>query len=208
VTGVPTTLTSYVRDNDIALFVQDDYKLKPNLTVNLGLRWEYFGPFHEKFNNLGRAVLGPSPDELADISVKLGGNLYKADYHNFGPQIGFAWSPTVRPAAYLGGAGTDYSNSTFKKPLGNFPNGPTAYFTPPTLSITGIPPAPGVARNSFRGPRYSSVDFTIAKAFGLPSATRRIFRQHSPRCLLIRRVCARMCGQVPHATLSTGQKNC
>jgi hypothetical protein len=75
----------------------------------------------------------------------------------------------LRPAAYLGGAGTNYSNATFKLPLGNFPNGPDTYFTPPTLSASGIPPAPGVGRNSFRGPRYSSVDFTMAKAFGLPN---------------------------------------
>ncbi len=89
-TGVPTLLTSYVRDNDFAFFVQDDWKVKPNLTVNLGLRWEYFGPFHEKYGHLGTAVLGPPPNQLADISVRLGGNLYHASHLDFGPQIGFA----------------------------------------------------------------------------------------------------------------------
>ena len=93
VTGVPTSLTSYIRDSDFAIFGQDDYKLKPNLTVNLGLRWEYFGPFHEKNGNLATPVLGPAPNQLADLTVRLGGNLYNADKHNFGPQIGFAWSP-------------------------------------------------------------------------------------------------------------------
>jgi hypothetical protein len=75
----------------------------------------------------------------------------------------------VRPAAYLGGAGTNYGNNTFKQPFGNFPNGPASYFTPPDLSATGVPPEPGVGRNSFRGPRYSSVDFTLSKNFGLPT---------------------------------------
>jgi hypothetical protein len=93
VTGVPTSLTSYVRDSDYAFFVQDNYKLKPNLTVNLGLRWEYFGPFHEKNGNLATTVLGPSPNQLTGLKVRLGGDLYNADKHNFGPQIGFAWSP-------------------------------------------------------------------------------------------------------------------
>jgi hypothetical protein len=69
----------------------------------------------------------------------------------------------------LGGAGTNYSNSTFKLPLGNFPNSPDTYFAPPVLSASGVPPVPGVGRNSFRGPRYSSVDFTLSKAFGLPN---------------------------------------
>jgi Carboxypeptidase regulatory-like domain/TonB dependent receptor len=93
VTGIPTSLTSYVRDNDFAIFGQDDYKLKPNLTINLGLRWEYFGPFHEKNGNLATPVLGPAPNQLAGLKVRLGGDLYNADKHNFGPQIGFAWSP-------------------------------------------------------------------------------------------------------------------
>jgi hypothetical protein len=75
---------------------------------------------------------------------------------------------TVRPAAYLGGAGSDYSNAGFEPGSSNFPNPSTSYFAPPDLTNGGIPPAPGVARNSFRGPRYSSVDATLGKAFGLP----------------------------------------
>jgi hypothetical protein len=453
-TGVPTSLTSYVRDNDYALFFQDDWKLKPNLTINLGIRYEYFGPFHEKYNNLYVPVLGAPPNQLPDLTQRAGGNLYNASKGDVGPMIGFAWSPgrlpvinhelnsrlvvrggfgigynrtengptlgallnpsplfsnaqlfgadilyavpsdpktfgpyptnpnavsafdpstnlpaggapvslevfprnlvtpytyrysletqydlghsmiatvgyqgsnthhlmrwdydgqvqfpvqnpqiqgvnyfnddvnsnynalltefqkrmshgfqidvqytfakandeasnnyyfdqypfnataaygpsdfdvrhnfklwgiwspsffaegwkhkvidgwtmsgiwnvhsgfpwtpyyqvqtlaygntcslvfensgycQVRPAAYLGGAGTDYSNSVFKQPFGNFPNDPVNYFAPPTLSAIGVPPTPGVGRNSFRGPRYSSVDFTLSKTFGLPN---------------------------------------
>jgi opacity protein-like surface antigen len=98
---------------------------------------------------------------------------------------GFPWTPTyssrtdlvyagsgyrtVRPAEYLGGGGQDFSNSTFMRPNGNFPNGALAYFTVPTLPATGIPPVPGVGRNSFRGPRYFDIDMTLGKAFGLPS---------------------------------------
>jgi hypothetical protein len=74
---------------------------------------------------------------------------------------------TVRPAAYLGGALNDYSNAGFIRSGGNFPNGPTAYFAAPTI-VGATPTAPGVARNSFWGPRYSSVDMTLGKAFGLP----------------------------------------
>jgi hypothetical protein len=48
---------------------------------------------------------------------------------------------TVRPAAYLGGALGDYSNTGFERAGGNFPNGPTAYFTPPP-SPTEFPARP------------------------------------------------------------------
>jgi hypothetical protein len=81
------------------------------------------------------------------------------------PNSGFG---TLRPAAYTGGSLNDYSNSTFMHPNGNFPNGALAYFTVPTWPATGIPPVPGVGRNSFRGPRYFGLDATLGKAFGLP----------------------------------------
>ena len=48
------------------------------------------------------------------------------------------------------------------------PNPATSYFAPPDLTGGGVPPPLGVARNSFRGPRYSSIDATLGKAFGLP----------------------------------------
>jgi hypothetical protein len=81
----------------------------------------------------------------------------------------------LRPAAYLGGAGSDYSVSTFQKTNGNFPNGGPAYFTAPSYTpgpafpgVGPLPGAPGVGRNSFRGPRYLDLDATISKSFGLP----------------------------------------
>ena len=88
----------------------------------------------------------------------------------------------MRPAAYLGGAGSDYGIDAFRQPGGNFPNGGPAYFTqpaatqgPPFADVAAgrvpagpIPQAPGVARNSFRGPRYLNVDATLNKAFVLP----------------------------------------
>jgi hypothetical protein len=78
----------------------------------------------------------------------------------------------TEPAAYTGGAGNNFNNSTFQKPFGNFSQlatNPSAYFTLPTLAATGTPPTPGVERNLFRGPRFHQFDFTLGKDFGLPS---------------------------------------
>jgi len=93
-TGKPTSSYKYIRSNIYAFFVQDDYKVKSNLTVNVGLRWEYFGPLHEKNNNLGTTLLGNGANTLTGLSIRAGGNLYNSSHNNWGPQIGFAWSPT------------------------------------------------------------------------------------------------------------------
>jgi hypothetical protein len=93
VTGKPQNSIKHIRANIYSLFAQDDYRLKPNLTVNLGLRWEYFGPIHDKSGNFSTAALGPGTSVLTGLHMRLGGNLYNSSYHNFGPQIGFAWSP-------------------------------------------------------------------------------------------------------------------
>jgi hypothetical protein len=95
---------------------------------------------------------------------------------------GGGWNCDLRPASYLGGAGDDYGIDAFRSAGGNFPNGGSAYFTEPAhtpgppfadivsgLAAPGpIPQAPGVARNSFRGPHYFNIDATVNKAFGLP----------------------------------------
>jgi hypothetical protein len=74
----------------------------------------------------------------------------------------------LRPAYSTGGFGTSYSNSTFEQPNGNFSNGALSYFGVPTFPASGIPPAPGVGRNSLTGPGYFDTDMTIEKSFGLP----------------------------------------
>lgn len=84
---------------------------------------------------------------------------------------------TVRPDRFTGGASHNFTNSQFEQKTGNFPGGPALYFVPPTLTQTGIPPVPSVHRNSFRGPRYSDVDFTLAKSFGVPNT--RVFGENA-----------------------------
>ena len=110
-TGIPTSATKYIRSSIWAGFIQDDYKVRPNLTLNLGLRWEYFEPVHEKYGNISNIVLGNGPDPLTGVSVKVGGGLYKPDYGNFAPQFGFAWTPFTgnQRVVIRGGFGIGYN---------------------------------------------------------------------------------------------------
>jgi carboxypeptidase family protein len=93
-----TQRTTY--NNGFSFFAQDDYRLAANFTLNLGLRWEYFGPLSEKNNLLSN--LGQDGN-LAMVGSEGLHGLYKRDLHDFSPRIGFAWSAlknTVVRAGY------------------------------------------------------------------------------------------------------------
>ena len=92
-TGVPSSLRKDLRNNLVGIFFQDNYKVKSNLTVTAGLRWDYFGPISEKKDKLGSVVLGSGSNIFSNLTVRAGGSQYKAQKTNFGPQLGFAWSP-------------------------------------------------------------------------------------------------------------------
>ncbi len=110
-TGQPTSATRYIRSSIYAGFVQDDWKVKPNLTLNLGLRWEYFSPVHEKYGNISNVILGSGPDPLTGLRIKVGGDLYNASKNNWGPQFGFAWRPNPSSERFVvrGGFGIGYN---------------------------------------------------------------------------------------------------
>ncbi len=91
----------YFHTGDYALFVQDDWKVRPNLTLNLGLRWEYFTPLTEAHNMLSNYVFGSQGvingfvcGPVSPLApCRNGDQLFSPDRNNFGPRIGFAWSP-------------------------------------------------------------------------------------------------------------------
>jgi hypothetical protein len=91
-TGFPTTVRQDQREDIWGLFVQDDFKLRSNLTLNLGLRWSYFGPLSSKESNMFVAIPGAGANYLTGLTVRRG-HSWDAEKGNFGPQIGFAWSP-------------------------------------------------------------------------------------------------------------------
>jgi hypothetical protein len=92
-TGVPTDVRKDSRQTFYGFFIQDNYKIKPNLTLTAGLRWDYFGPVTFTRNQLSTVVLGDAPNPLTALYMRIGGNLYNSQAGNFGPQLGFAWSP-------------------------------------------------------------------------------------------------------------------
>jgi hypothetical protein len=88
-----------------ALFVQDDWRLARNLTLNLGLRYEYSTVVQEDHN-----LLGNFDPNVGMVQVgKQISSAYKPDHTNLGPRMGFAWDITGRGNTVLrGGAGLIY----------------------------------------------------------------------------------------------------
>ncbi|MGA7295182.1 MAG: carboxypeptidase regulatory-like domain-containing protein [Terriglobales bacterium] len=108
--GLPTTARQDNRENILGFFAQDDLKVRPNLTLNLGLRWSYFGPLSSKQNNMYVANPGGGPNFLTGLTVTQGDS-WNAQKNNFGPEIGFAWSPTKfnNRLVFRGGYGLNYN---------------------------------------------------------------------------------------------------
>jgi len=88
-TGNPTRVSNWM---SYAGFAQDDWRLTPKITVNLGLRYSYVSPVKEASGLFG-SFDPSSPSGMADQS-QLGGSLWKGDHKDFSPRVGIAWDVT------------------------------------------------------------------------------------------------------------------
>jgi hypothetical protein len=144
-TGVPTIERQDQRSDIWGFFAQDDYKVRKNLTLNLGLRWSYFGPLSSKEGNMYVATPGAGPDFLTGLAVHIKGNSWTAQKDNFSPEIGFAWSPSQfhDKLVVRGGYGLNYNQEEIAISANISSNPGLVIF--PTLSISKpTNPNPGI----------------------------------------------------------------
>jgi hypothetical protein len=114
--GLPSSYTqtsynvAYNRVQLYNLFVQDDFRVLPNLTLNLGLRYEYSTPIYEKNDHLTNFDLATGTLVYATDSNAINRSLVHSDRLNFAPRIGLAW--TVMPRLVVRSAYGMFYNHT------------------------------------------------------------------------------------------------
>ena len=87
-------------------YVQDDIRVNDQLTLNLGLRYEYVTPFWERDNNASN--FDPTTKTMVRAS-EADRYLVDPDRNNFGPRLGFAYKP-FNKTAIRGGYGVSYTH--------------------------------------------------------------------------------------------------
>jgi hypothetical protein len=129
-------------ENSHAIYLQDSYRMTRNLTVNLGLRYDYFGIVQEKhsmFNNVD-----PTTGDAFSVGQ---GRLYQPDYNNVAPRVSVAWDVTGHQKTVVrAGYGIFYDATSQDMFLGHLPF--TSSFDP-GVAYSGLP---GVGQISFGSP--------------------------------------------------------
>jgi len=132
--GLPTvsagaTLNNpeHLRTYSTYYFAQDTFRVRPDLTLSLGVRYEYNAPPVDAQN---RANLF---DEASGTLVQVGTNGvprsgYRPDRNNFAPRLGIAWSPGNRSRVFRAGYGISYDQ-------GALATGEGLYFNPPYFNF-------------------------------------------------------------------------
>lgn len=106
----------YTRANYAGFFIQDSYRMKPNLTLNAGLRWEIIQPWYEANNRLNVIMWGVQSKVFPGSPTGwifpgddgLPSTVAPTPLNDFSPRVGLAWSPSADsglPGAIFGGAG-------------------------------------------------------------------------------------------------------
>ncbi len=175
------TSANYLRSWVWACFVQDDWRVSPRWTLNLGLRYEYFEPFREKYGHLSDLLIGPNFSSVAVVTgLSPGGlpsSLIRGDRNNLAPRVGIAFRPwTQHRLVIRAGYGLFYDGSIYQRVFPNLVNQPpfaqaSILSASPSQALTlenGFPQlALTVARNtyavdpSFRTPYGQNWNFVV-----------------------------------------------
>ncbi len=177
-TGYPGGYRNDNREDILGIFYQDSWKVRPNLTLTAGLRWSYFGPMDDKDDHMGVLSFGGGTALLTGITIRTGINAWVASKLNFGPELGFNWSPDAlkNKLVVRGGFGLNYNGEQIANANnydGNPPGTsgiPGPYSTGPTFIDPNILYAISSSPNNAFGYPSNPHTITTFNSAGLPTA--------------------------------------
>ncbi|MBI4873009.1 MAG: TonB-dependent receptor, partial [Acidobacteria bacterium] len=131
--GLPSFGLQSVADNPMTMrtnaynaYLQDDWRIRPNLTLNLGLRYEFNTPPVDPADRM--STLDPQTGRMVRVGTAgLSRSGLRPDRNNLAPRAGFAWAP-ARDFVVRGGYGLYYDS-------GMFIVNTAQYFNPPQFSL-------------------------------------------------------------------------
>lgn len=115
----------YFRESVYDAYLNDDWRFRPELTLNLGVRWEYGAPVTEIYNRLVNLDVAPGFTAVAPVlaSAPLGSltgehyptSLVRPDKHGIEPRLGLAWRPLASTLVVRAGYGIYYDTSGYQR---------------------------------------------------------------------------------------------
>jgi hypothetical protein len=153
------------RANSFDLFAQDDWRILAKLSLNLGFRYEFNGPYTEANNHIANLDVASGftaaepvlPGAAGEFNGTFPASLIHPDRNNYAPRIGIAWRP-LKQTVVRAGYGINYNLAQYANIIQNFAFQPpfavtstnVASSTTPLTLANGFPAiAPGAITNNF-----------------------------------------------------------
>jgi len=116
ITGATGDSSQQLHTNYYGLYTQNNWKFRPDLTLTMGLRYEFARSPIESRNR--SQYFDPASGQFLYAGTSIRRSIIKPDYNNFAPRLGFAWRPggsMFKNTVVRGGAGTYYSTDNFNE---------------------------------------------------------------------------------------------
>ncbi len=164
----------YFRQNSWDLYLQDEWRMRGNFSINAGLRYEYVSPFIEKYDRLVNldvagnftAVAPVLPNQPGAFTGAFPVTLVNPDRNNFAPRVGLAWKPR-KNMVVRAGYGISYNTGAYGAIVQQMAYQPPFAFTQTNIaaSQTSLP-----LQNAFSGVPSSTItnNFGADRNYRLP----------------------------------------